>query len=210
MAFPQFEVLNTGYAMDIAQTLSGSTADDAMKLTVTDTGTASSGTNRAFYISYTNTGIKTSTVNLFAIDASVTGNIDGDFAIESHYISQTGNKFTSCNVFGWQIYCEDLGTGVSNVAIIDVGRVMTNANTTGRDCFFRAKGHGGRCGSIFYLEGTSDNLATQFMTLCGCSNASDIFQTTTLSGSIVARLKVAYEAIPGTVLTQYYIPLYTS
>lgn len=196
------------YPFYATSVLTGTAALDSMKLDVTDTQTLASGYTHGFYINWTKTGAQTGgAVNPFSIDFAATTGACTEVALESHYITQTGNKLTG-NVSVWQAYVEDVGTGAANVMLLDIGYVGI-ARGTSRDCYIRLKQHNTATGAktLFFLEGTNNVLAAQLFTFCG---SADCFSTTTLSGGIAGRLKVNYESTPGGSSTQYYIPLYTS
>lgn len=190
-------------------TLSGSSALNAIDLELTDSTTNSSGYTRGMYINVTSSGGKTSSgeINGLAIDLSVTTADCANAYIESHYLSQTGNKLTG-QVAAYAVYMENVGTAAGNVTCLNLGRVATNTGST-RDSFIYMKQHSttGRAKALFYLEGTNNYLAGKLFTFCG---SNDCFSTTTLSGGIAGRLTISYESTPGGSSTTYYIPLYTS
>lgn len=199
-------------ALYAAITTIKTTGQNIVDLQVTDSVALASGYSRGIYINWTKTGAQTGgAVNPLAIDFAATTANCTEVALESHYITQTGNKLTG-NVFGWQIYCEDLGTGVANVCLIDLG-IVAGTHTASRLAFFRAKQHSTtkRMDEVFYIEGTSNYCATNLFTFCGCDTANDLLQSgTTLSGGIVGRLRVLVESTPGAGTTTMFIPLYTS
>ena len=197
----------TGSAIDIAQTLASTTGQNIINLNVTDSVALASGYSRALFINWASTGAQAGGyVNPFSIDFAATTEVCSNVALESHYITQTGNKLTG-NVAVWQVYMEDVGNAASSVFPIDIGRVMTNKGSS-RDCFMRAKGHGGNGGCVFYIEGTSNAMVDNLFTFCGC--ASKPFYAAAVGGNQTHKIKVSYESTPGGSSTDYYIPLYTA
>jgi hypothetical protein len=198
---------NWSQAMYAAIAATGSTARNLIDLEVTDTQTISTGYSRGLYINWTKTGAQTGgAVNLFAIDFAATTANCTEVALESHYLTQTGNKLTG-NVFIWQCYVEDVGTAVGNVCLIDIGAVAGTGHSASRYAFMRCKQHSSSYGydEIFYIEGTSNHSATNLFTFCG---AGDLCASGSLSGSILYKIKVLVESIPGGGGTTGYIPVY--
>lgn len=191
--------------------LTGSSALDVMKFEVTDTQTLSTGYTHGIYINWTKTGAQTGgAVNPFSIDFAATTAACTDVALESHYLTQTGNKLTG-NVSILQAYVEDVGTGVGNVMLVDIGAVAGTGHSASRYAFMRCKQHSASYSydEVFYIEGTSNKMATNLFTFCGCEGAP-VQAGTTLSGGITGRIKVLVENTPGAGTTTLYIPLYAS
>jgi len=191
-------------------TMSGSTAWTALDLQVTDTQTIATGYSQGIHVNYTKTGAQTGgQINPFAIDFSATTANCTDVALEELYISQTGNKLTG-NVAAWQLYCEDPGTGVLNMMLIDVGFVAGTHASASRYAAMRVKNNAtaARLDEVFYIEGTSNYCATNLFTFCGCVGASDLLVNAATSGNVVYKLKVLIENTPGAGGTTGYIPIY--
>jgi hypothetical protein len=164
---------------------------------------------RAIYVNWTHTGAQTGGyINPISIDFAATTANCTEVALESHYITQTGNYLTG-NVFVWQAYMEDVGSNAGNVVPLDIGRVCTNTGSS-RDCFIRFKQHAtsGGATTVILAEGTNNVLATNFITFIG---STDCFaESTTLSGGIIGRIKINRESTPGGTSATYYIPTYSS
>jgi len=97
----------TGTEMDIARTLSGSTATNGLHLEITDTCTASADYSRGLYINHTGTGTKTGTaeINAVGIDVNSTGNVNHMFAVSLY---AGGNDGATVNhVAGIYMYIDD-------------------------------------------------------------------------------------------------------
>ena len=216
MAFPQFEVLSTVPEMDIATTISGTTARNGIHLTVTDSSTVASGRNLGIYVEYVITGVHTGgECNPFSARITASEDASDVYAYHALFNITSGKDFSNTGLFYG--YMSALGSGtVSNAWCIKVDRVTTN-QASSRDCFYAAKAHGGTANAkcVFYLEGTSHYMAEQFLMLCGCGQqgTSSLYRESTAlqSGySITAYLRVGKEDIVGAgIATQYYIPLYT-
>jgi len=195
-----------GTAIDLTPTLTSTTGQNILRLNVTDSAALASDYSRAIYINWTKTGAQTGGyVNPFSIDFAATTAACTEVALESHYITQTGNKLTG-NVAVWQAYLEDVGSAAANVFPIEIGRVCTNTGSS-RDSFARFKTHSGTAKSVFYIEGTSNAMATNLFTFCG-TDTSPFQRGTPASGSIIGRITINHESTPGGTSTTYYIPVY--
>lgn len=147
-------------------TLAGSTALNAMSLTVTDTTTNASGYSRGLYIAATASGTKTGSGehNSLGIDLTVTG--DTPYAyITSLYLATSGNP-TIGLISAVSIYMDNIGTGVSSVHILDLqtGNPTASAAST-RETYIRCRNHGtGTPTSILFLQANNNaKAATNFI-----------------------------------------------
>jgi len=190
----------------------GTSATSGLVMDVASASTLSSGIERVISVNYASTGAKTAGyVNCITVDAAfTTGTCAANVALETMYLSQTGNVLTG-NVCIWEVYAESLGTGVANVMLLDIGAVASS-NSASRFAFMRCKNNSGtaRFDEVFYIEGTSNFMATNLFTFCGCLGASDLLVNAAVGGSQTYKLKVLYEATPGAGGTTLYIPLHTA
>ena len=182
-------------------------------LDINDATTRSSGSITGLFVDYVTSGTNTGGL---AQSAAINMTIEGDIPIAYNLNLGTGtiaNKTVGTMVV-LSIYVNDIGTAVGNFIGIDIGRVANN-QASDRDTFMRFKGHStsGLSKTVFYLEGTNNKLAEQFIMFAGVGT-SDWLDTSVNLGSGHSRagvLKVGLEAvIGGGVTTQYYIPLYTA
>ncbi len=147
-------------------TLTGSTAINAMSLTVTDETTGTSGYARGLYIAATASGTKTASGehNSLGIDLTVTGNTPYAY-IASLYFAQSGNP-TIGLISAISIYMDNIGTNVSSQHILDLqtGNPTASAAAT-REAYIRCRNHGtGTPTSILYLQANNNaKAATNFI-----------------------------------------------
>jgi len=146
-------------------TIAGSTALNAMSLTVTDTTTNASGYSRGLYIAATASGAKTGSGehNSLGIDLTVTG--DTPYAyIASLYFCQSGNP-TIGLISALSIYMDNIGTGVTYEHILDLQTGNPTASAATREAFIRFRNHGtGTPTSILYLQANNNaKVATNFI-----------------------------------------------
>ena len=180
-------------------------------LDINDTTVRSSGTITGLFVDYVTSGTNTGgAVQSAAINMTIEGDINQAYNLNVG-IGTIANK-TVGFLSAISVYINDIGTAVSNLVGIDIGRVATN-QASNRDTFIRCKGHSasGSSKTIFYLEGTSNRLAEQFI-MVGEVGAGEFLDTSVNLASSHSRagvLKVGLEAIiGGCVTTQYYIPLW--
>lgn len=139
MAFPQFEVMSTTTEMDIASTLSGTTARNVLHLTVTDGGTQTSGISSAIAIDYTKSGAGAGgETNPLAINTTISAAC-GYTSCITLYTAAVSNHAVS-GVWGIDCYMEDTGTGATYSAGLNLGKVCTNKATA--EYFIRCRNHG--------------------------------------------------------------------
>jgi len=146
-------------------TITGSTALNAMSLTVTDETTGSSGYARGLYIAATASGTKTGSGehNSLGIDLTVTG--DTPYAyIASLYFAQSGNP-TIGLISAISVYMDNIGTGVTYEHILDLQTGNPTASAATREAFIRCRNHGtGTPTSILYLQANNNaKVATNFI-----------------------------------------------
>ena len=184
-----------------------------VRLDINDATTMSSGTTTGLFIDFTPSGTKTGgTVQSLAVNMNVEGDIPTCYNLNVG-VATISNK-TIGTLVPISVYVNDIGTAVGNFIGIDIGRVANN-QASNRDTFMRFKGHSttGSSKTIFYLEGTNNNLAEQFIMFAGLGTG-ELLDTSVNLGSgytQTAVLKVGLEAIVGAgVTTQYYIGLYTA
>jgi len=215
MAFPQFEVLNTVTEMDIATTISGTTARNGIHLAITDSSTVASGRNLGIYVEYVITGAKTGgECNPFSARVTASDSASDVYAYHALFNITSGKNFSNVGLFYG--YMSDIGSGtIANAWAIKADRVTTTQAST-RDAFIILKAHGGAgsAKTVFYIEGTSNKMAEQFLMLAGCQSSTSLYVEGINVGSsytCAAALRVGVEAIiGGGVTTQYYLPLYTA
>lgn len=146
----------------LAVTMSGSTALDAMKLTVTDTTTQATGLSRGLVVDYTQSGTKTvnAEVNGIAIDMLLSADVPYAYGFV-FYAYDSGDP-TIGFLAAISIYIDDCGSAVGAICAIDVGLATGSNSPTGRHCFMRVRNHsaGAVPDAIFQIEGlnAADNL----------------------------------------------------
>ncbi|MCJ7829230.1 MAG: hypothetical protein MUP81_05785 [Dehalococcoidia bacterium] len=128
MSFPQYEVMMIGTEMDIAQTISGTTARNVLDLSVADTSTSASGYHRGIYLNWTATGDKTGTaeINGIASDITLTGaNTPYSYNLTAYQVA-TSNP-TIGYASGLSIYFDNLGTNLGALVGVDIMLGLTTA-----------------------------------------------------------------------------------
>jgi len=204
-----------GTVFTATSTIATSSADHIMHLTVNDNSTISSGRNSGLYVEYVIGGIKTggSECNAVSVRGTLTDSVGSFYAYHALINITDGKNFNGGLFYG---YMSDIGSGTcANVWAMKLDRVTTTQGSS-RDMFLGFKAHGGagRAKTIFYIEGTSNKIAEQFIMKAGAgSGSSDWFVTgvdVSTGYTCAGVLRVGEEAIiGGGVTTQYYIPLYT-
>jgi len=126
--------------ISITSTLTGSTADNAVEIDVTDEMTISGGMNRALYINYSCTGAQSGTaqLNAIAIDMDISDDIV-DWMPLTIYTGTVADKNIE-NFFGISMYFEDFGDDVANFCALDIGYNSPHA-PSGRNAFMRLRQH---------------------------------------------------------------------
>lgn len=192
--------------LDMVSAVTGTSADNAMAITVTDSTTASSGYCRGFYVSVTSDGVKTSTaeINAAAFDVSIQANVAGSVYNTSLYIEQSGDPTVGNDIAGLYMYLADKGAGATysgRYSCLDLNLDSTN-KSTGGNCFMRIYGHGGAADNVMAILG---NGATNLVDFDhdACSPIST--QSTALSG-VTTSHKIA--CLVGS--TTVYIPVVTT
>ena len=146
--------------------LTGATADNMKSFNLTDEQTNASGYTRALHVNVTNTGTKPTSgeLNCFGIDAAVSGDMPYCY-LATEYLSTSGNPTISL-VSALSIYLDNMGTGISNIHMLDLqtGNPVASAAAT-RDAYIRCRNHGtGTPTTIFYLQANNNaKAATNFI-----------------------------------------------
>ncbi len=190
---------------DRYRSLSGSGNDNAWSKTIADTGTAASGGNYGLKIDYAQAGDKTGTAEVNGLGVDITSTQDVPYAYNiALYQVATGNPALGL-ASGLSIYFDELGTGVVNRSLVDLGKVSTN-NATGRDTFFRCREHGTVVGkAVMMLEGGNNlGCATYLVDLENGGGAGVPFILAAVGGDQTAKIAVCWNGTP------YYIPLHTA
>lgn len=141
----------------LTATLQGSTAGDAMKLTVTDTQTQATGLSRGLVVDYTQSGTKTvnAEVNGIAIDMLLSADVPYAYGFV-FYAYDSGDP-TIGFLAAISIYIDDCGDSVAAICAIDVGLATGSNSPAGRHCFMRFRNHsaGAVPDTIFQIEGNN-------------------------------------------------------
>lgn len=200
MAFPQFEVLNPATEIDIARTISGTSAANGLELTVTDTSTISTGTNAGLTVSYTTSGTKTGgTVQGAGISVTTSAAIGaaGYLTGLDIYLADLGgaNNYTVGVVRPLAIYVGDIGDNVDSFMAIDIGLNSSSACAS-RHCFIRCREHTAIVAgsAVMRLEGA--NSASYFLIFdnpAGTEDSAVILDSATCDQSADHRIRVYLE-----------------
>ena len=189
---------------------SGTSASEGLRIDISDASTIASGNNRALYINVAASGVKTGgSIRGVAVDFTVTAAQPGTVYPIWVNMTFTGNPaLTGAAVCAIGCNMGDQGTGVANaIYCLDLGRTVANLGAS-RDAFARIRNYGAVAAKTVFLIEAPDvtGAATNLLTFW---NASPPFSKTTLSGSIIGRIRVQTQQA-GTDYETYYIPLYQS
>ena len=141
-----------------ATTLTGGTAANAFGLTVTDTGSHTSGYNRGIYVGYThetNNITSTGEVNGMGVDMTLKSAVPYSYNL-ALYASASGDP-----VIGFasavSVYLDDLGSNLGALAVIDLGTNLSTNAPADRYTFMRFRNHTATTTpeSIFRFEGAN-------------------------------------------------------
>ena len=194
--------------------LTGTSAISCNHITINDNSTIASGRNAGIYVEYSVGAAKTGgECNPVSVRATVTDSVGSLYAYHALINITDGKNFNGGLFYG---YMSDIGSGTcANVWAMKLDRVTTTQGSS-RDMFLGFKAHGGagRAKTIFYIEGTSDKIAEQFIMFAGAGASSSDWLENSINVAAgytcVAALKLGFEAIiGGGVTTQYYVPIYT-
>ena len=194
--------------------LTGTSAISSNHITINDNSTIATGRNAGIYVEYIVGAAKTGgECNPFSVRGTITDSVANFYAYHALINITDGKNF---NGGAFYSYMSDVGSGtIGNVWVAKLDRVTTT-QASARDMFLGFKAHGGvgRAKTIFYIEGTSNKIAEQFIMKGGAGyGASDWLVTGVDVGTgytAAGVLRMGEEAIiGGGVTTQYYIPFYT-
>jgi hypothetical protein len=187
--------------MSVISTLAGTGNLDANTITVTDNTTAGAYC-RGFAIGVTAAGAKTGSgeVDGMGIDMTYTGNTVYGYNL-SLYGAGSGNPVLGF-ISNISIYQDNLGTGVSGYAAIDVGLALNDAPAN-RYTYFRLRDHGSAIPvSVFKCEGA--HCATNFITVVSADGTPDFIISAAVSSTQDKKIRVDIAGVP------YYIPMYVA
>jgi len=187
--------------MSVISTLAGTGNLDANTITVTDNTTAGAFC-RGFAVGVTAAGAKTGSgeVDGIGIDMTYTGNTVYGYNI-SLYGAGSGNPVLDF-ISNVSIYQDNLGTGVSGYAAIDVGIALNDAPSN-RYTYFRLRDHGSAIPvSVFKCEGA--HCATNFISVINSDGVPDFIISAAVSSTQDKKIRVNIAGVP------YYIPMYVA
>lgn len=175
------------------------TPGNGQVMNITDPSTPASGIRRGAYINYTQSGVKTGSaeVDAFAIDLALNAAVPTAYG-QAIYLSSSGDP-TIAFVSGLSFYIDNLGSGLSGFAAIDIGLALSDAPPT-RHCFMRLRNHVG----TIVADGIRIEGSNPITNLLYFLTATQPIISAAVGGAQNQKIRISIAGTP------YYIPLHTA